>query len=115
MASNSLDLVIQVLLGLGGAAGVTALLRIGAEKRKLKSETDKTGADAAQIISNSAVMLLEPARKEIAELQENLDEANAKIDHLVEYVEQLVNIIRDAGLTVPRMTPVPKKPKPASG
>jgi uncharacterized coiled-coil DUF342 family protein len=66
-------LLITAVGGLGGT--VYALLKVRTEKRKL-------GADAAQVLSQSAIGLLEPMNKQVDVLEARLDLCNKKIDQL---------------------------------
>lgn len=83
------ELIPQMLAGVGGLAGLVALLLVRASRRKLVAEGKKNEADAAKVLSETAVSLLAPAKEQIAQLQMEL--ASAKADAKV-----LAEQLRDA-------------------
>jgi hypothetical protein len=93
-----------------------SLLTVRAQKRKLISESGKTDAEADAAFSeayhrraSTQVSLVGPYERVMDRMQEELDEANERIDRLTTYVETLVDIVRGAGLAVP---PMPRPPDP---
>lgn len=108
------NLIVQILVGLGGLAGVVSLFTVRAQKRKLISESGRTDAEADAAFSeayhrraSTQVSLVQPYERVIDRMQEELDEALEKIDRLTAHVETLADIIRGAGLAVP---PMPRPP-----
>jgi hypothetical protein len=84
------------LAAAGGAAGLTSLLKVGPERRKVNAEAFRAGVDSAQVLSTAAVGLLDPyldqikflstqltaAREEIVELRAELAAARSEIGTL---------------------------------
>lgn len=69
---------------LGGAAGLTTLVTVRAQRRKLLSESKSVDADAAAKLSEAAVELLEPARRQVKDMEAQLDRATDRISRLEE-------------------------------
>jgi hypothetical protein len=116
VTADILTVLVQVVVGLGGLAGIVSLLTVRAQKRKLISESGKTDAEADAAFSeayhrraSTQVSLVGPYERVMDRMQEELDEANERIDRLTTYVETLVDIVRGAGLAVP---PMPRPPDP---
>jgi len=112
------SVIVQCVVALGGLAGVVSLFTVRATKRKLIAESGKTNAEADAAFSEAyhrraatQVSLVEPYERVIDRMQEELDEALEKIDRLTTYVENLVDIIRTAGLAVP---PMPRASAPTA-
>lgn len=112
-------LLVQVVVAVGGLAGIVALLLVGAQKRKLVSESGKTDAEADTVLADAysrraatQVSLIGPYERVVERMQAELDEALEKIDRLTDYVEVVVAIAREAGLHVP---PMPRPTPPPSG
>lgn len=110
MSSDTLTLVVQIIVAVGGLSGVGALFMVAAQKRKLIAESGKTNAEADAAFSeayhrraSTQINLIEPYEKMTNRLQNELDKANTRIDRLTEYVEVLVEIMRDNDITVPPM------------
>ena len=76
----------SALGGIGAIVTVIMLPRtlrkLRAETTKLQSEGEKTDAEAAQVLSNTALALLAPARAEIEELEKRLRAANSRASQL---------------------------------
>jgi hypothetical protein len=90
-------------LGAGGlpTAGILAFLL----RRKIKAEASKTGADAAAILTNTA---LESAAKSIAAVERRAEKVSAELDKAIvqiqalsEHVEELHDLLRNAGIQAP--------------
>lgn len=82
MTKDVLLTVAALAAALGGLAGLVALLTLKSTKRKLLAEADKSEADAAKVLSDTAVALLEPARLQVKSLREDLATAEAKVTAL---------------------------------
>lgn len=107
-------LVIQALVALG-AAGLVSLLTVRAQKRKLMAESGKTDAEADALLAEAdqrrvttQVELVAPYERIMDRMQEELNEANERVDYLESYIETLVEAMRAAGITVPRRPPRPQ-------
>ena len=114
--SDIATLVVQIIVAIGGSAGVVSLLMVSSQKKKLVSESGKTNAEADAAFSeayhrraSTQVTLLEPYERIQARMQSEIDEFVDKVDRLEEYIEVLIEAMRSAGLSVP---PKPPKPRP---
>lgn len=114
MSSDTLTFVVQIIVALGSLSGVGALFMVAAQKRKLIAESGKTNAEADAAFSeayhrraSTQISLIEPYERMTFRLQNELDKANSRIDRLTEYVEVLVDIMRENDITVP---PMPREP-----
>lgn len=109
-------LVVQILVGLGGLAGISSLFLVRAQKRKLVADSGKTDAEADTAFSEAynrraatQVSLIDPYERVMGRMQEELDEANDRVDYLEAYITLLVDAMREAGITIP-----PRPPKPGA-
>lgn len=76
-------LIVAIATVLGGlVAGVTTLLTLRVQIRKLTAESDDKKADAAAKLTASALSILEPAEKKAAQLGALLQAAEARIAEL---------------------------------
>lgn len=95
----------EVLAGAGGLAGFGALFRIGPVRRKITAEAEKSGADAAKVLSDTAIDFmkesLDPTRAQIQFLRTELEAANAELQKLrkqvMEFDAELRAAQRDRG------------------
>lgn len=76
------DLLVQLVVGLGGGAAFIGLLKLRADKKKILAEASKTGADASAVVAQTAISLLGPYSEQVAMLQTRLDTANKQIDEM---------------------------------
>lgn len=83
--------VLQVASGVGGFTVLISLVSLPWVLRKMRSDTDKTDAEGAKYLSETAVALLAPARAEIGELEKRLKAANSRVHDLEAEVQQLRN------------------------
>lgn len=79
---NWWPLVLQVAGGLGGITAIVALFLLPSQIRKIRSETGKTSADAAAVLTENALKMLEPAQQEINRLEARLKSANDRVTSL---------------------------------
>jgi hypothetical protein len=113
------DLFAKVLFALGSIGGIGAFFMVRAQKRKILAESSRTDAEAESIVADAQAKrtqrelnLLAAYERGVDDLTEKLDRANDKIDRLTQYVEMLVTVIRDAGMSVPPMPPIPPTTHP---
>ena len=104
------DWGLRILVALGGLGGVAGFLMVRAQKRKVISESTKTDAEADSILADASGKrtdregrILDMYERGMNSMQERLDDAEAKIDRLTNYVEVLVGALRAAGQPVPPM------------
>lgn len=74
--------VLPWVLGGGFITSLVALLRVRSSNRKLNAEAGKTGADAAAVLSSSAVALLPAMNTQVAQMEARLTAANNTITEL---------------------------------
>jgi chaperonin cofactor prefoldin len=108
-----LDWAFKALVGIGGLGGLLALILVRQQKRKLVADTGKTVAEADLITEEAQTrkttreaLVLDMYERGMANMQERLDDAEDKLARLTEYVEILVQALRETGAAVPAM---PKK------
>jgi peptidoglycan hydrolase CwlO-like protein len=88
---------IVLLLGTftGVATSAVLIFKARAERKKLTNESGKISADAAQVISNSAVALLAPMQEQITHLEARLSAANKQILDLDRQLQTTTQDLRD--------------------
>ena len=79
---GALQYVGILLAAVGGAAGITALAKVGPERKKITAEAFRAGVDSAQVLSNTAVSLLDPYLEQIRYLRGELADARSEIESL---------------------------------
>jgi hypothetical protein len=82
MITTVIQVIGAAVAAAGGVAGVTAFLKIGPERRKINAQVYRAGVDSAQVLSNSAVSLLQPSLDQIKFLREELASARSEITSL---------------------------------
>lgn len=84
--TGALLVIAQVIAGLGGLAGVGALIRVlvmtRAERRGADASAGKTAAETTTELNGVALALLQSAPEEVARLSKRLKEAHDEIDRL---------------------------------
>lgn len=75
-------ILVSLIVGLGGAGGIGALLKVRSDKNQLAAGTKKIQAEAADILADSAVALLGPFREEIDRLRVELKEVKEQSKEL---------------------------------
>lgn len=79
----TIETIVLLITTLGGFGGTGVLLyKAKADKKRLTTETGKISADAAAVISDSAVALLKPMQDAIADLEKRLRSTTARADRL---------------------------------
>lgn len=78
-----------LLAAIGGIAGITALLKIGPERKKITAEAFRAGVDSTQVLSNTAVSLLDPYTEQIKFLRSELASAREEIVSLRAEIKML--------------------------
>lgn len=68
-----------VIAALGGLAAVAALFKVGSERRKITADALRAGADATQVLTSTAMSLLQPSQDQIAFLRSELAAARVEI------------------------------------
>lgn len=69
------DAAVQGVAALGGVGGVVAAVLYRHQRRQLAAQTDRARVDAAQVLTNAALTLLDPYRQQIRDLEQDLREA----------------------------------------
>ncbi|MDB5733284.1 MAG: hypothetical protein JWQ03_3179 [Variovorax sp.] len=107
-----IDYAIKAFMAIGGIGGITAFFLVKVQKRKTLAESTRTDAEADSIVADAQnkrtdreSRILDMYEKSAAYMQEQLEDANNKIDRLTVYVEILVQAMRDSGTKVPPMPP----------
>jgi len=80
MTTEAIALLLAGITTLGGLVSTLIMVyRARADKRRLTTETSKIDAEAAAVISSSAVALLLPLKAEVAELRTQLAACTAEL------------------------------------
>jgi hypothetical protein len=79
---------------LAGLSFVVTIVVALLNRKKIKAEADKTGADAVAVLTASAVQLLIP-------IKEELQRANEKIEAMGHQLDIVEGLLRENGLPVP--------------
>lgn len=77
------------LLALGGGGTLVGGFQAIQARRKVGAEAVKIDADAAAVISQTALELLEPLRAQIADLKRELGEAKEQLDQAKEQLDRV--------------------------
>lgn len=88
--------IIQIIIGLGGGAGVTALIAGLFNRNKTKAEKEQIGAEAAQIITNAAKGLVDDYRNDNIKLREKLAQTEARLEEVTDRLDDAVAALREA-------------------
>lgn len=91
-ASEIVTAVAAVIAALGGGSGGLYAFRISADRRKI-------GADAAQVLSGTAVSLLDPMRAEIDRLTTRVRDLETQVGTLNGQLQHANNLLAEHGLT----------------
>lgn len=75
-------ILISVIIAVGGGGGLYQLLNLRSTKRNVGASTDKSRAEAADIISDTAMSLLAPMREQLAESQRTIERLTARCAEL---------------------------------
>lgn len=87
--------VTAIVGAIGGLAGVTGFATVLAQKRKLK-------ADAADVLTDTALQLIEPLRKELAGARAEAEGARDQTKALYDEVGELRESVRELTSTLTR-------------
>ena len=110
-----MNVLALVIVSLGGLSGVAALANTILGRRKLYAdarakiaESDKTDADAADVIAKAAAGLLNPLTTQLQATERRLATTNQKLDDtqremaaLREHLSSLERLLRDNGIPAP--------------
>lgn len=88
------QIAIQVLSVIGGLGVPAAVVTALAMRRKVRAEAGKTGADAADVLTGSAMSYVTEVRADMAELQQEMRA-------LRRHVGVLEGLLRVNGIPVP--------------
>lgn len=93
---------------LGGLAGLAALLNALIQRRKIVAEADKIGVDSDLSISDHALDMYREARAEAREAKDEARDCRIMVNALLEHVDNLEDVMREAGLRPPPFAaPIP--------
>lgn len=77
-------IIVTAVLGLAGSNAAAALIKAYFDRRRITEKARRVDVDAAGVLSDVALSLLEPLRAQAAELTRQLTEAHARIRELEE-------------------------------
>lgn len=91
--------LLSSILGMGSLP--VSVIVAWALRRKIKAEAGKTGADAAAVLTGSAMELLQRVQDEAIGLRAELKEARIEIDAMREHMDTIQGLLRAAAPEVP--------------
>lgn len=74
--------IFQLIAVLGGLTGLASIITAIIQKRKIEAEADKSGADAAQVLSAASIALLAPMEKQLNTLSAQLAASQSRANEL---------------------------------
>lgn len=74
--------IFQLIAVLGGLTGLASIITAVIQKRKIEAEADKSGADAAQVLSAASIALLAPMEKQLNTLSAQLAASQSRANEL---------------------------------
>jgi chromosome segregation ATPase len=77
-----LTVVLTVVTGLGGGAGLVALLTVRAQRRSINAQADQTLASTVRTLGDAAAELVEPLRRRVDSTERKLVAAEKRCDEL---------------------------------
>lgn len=105
---NAFQVIFGIITGLGGLAGVAALINARVQGRKIKAEAAKIGVDADLSVGAGALDMYREARTEAREAKEEARDCRVMVNALLEHVDELEDLMREAGLRPPPFSsPIP--------
>lgn len=91
--------VVPAVLAVCSLVGTAAMALLN--RRKIRAEAGKTGADAAAVLTGSALELLQRVQDEAIGLRAELKEARVEIDAMREHMDTIQGLLRQAAPQVP--------------
>lgn len=89
-----MSVFVQIMASLGGLAFVGGIITALAVWRKSRAEAKKTDVDAVQVLTGTALTMVEDMRKELAA-------ARTEMQALRTHMGRLETALRTAGMAVP--------------
>lgn len=83
-ASYFVSYLVQIIVAVGGGGLIASLITARQTKRKIANDATKSGADAASILSSSAIGLLEPMNQQIRHLEGRLSSVTSELTRVEE-------------------------------
>lgn len=71
---------VKAISAIGGAGGIVAVIKSGADRRKIIADTGKAGVEAVAIMTNTAIELVNSMRTQIADLETRLKAAETRAE-----------------------------------
>lgn len=108
-----MNLLLQLGSALGGLTFIAGIITALAVWRRAKAEASKTGADAASVLTDTA---LKSAAKAIANLEQQaeklghqLDKTTAELRAVRRHMGVLEDLLRERGVPVPQLSWPPQR------
>lgn len=105
-----MTLVIAVL----GSGAVSALVTQVASRHKTRADAHKTEAESANQITESALLLLDPLREQIANMQEQLNQHASQIEKLrkqnLHYAKRIELLTAGIGILISQLAEAKLEP-----
>lgn len=95
-----LSLVSLAFTLVAGGGGVTALVLVTRQGRKIEAETGKARADSAQVLTSAAVTLLQPLEERLAAAEEENARFRVRLRRVESQLDALIRAIMDPAATI---------------
>lgn len=89
--------------GLGGLGGLASLAYIGVTRQRIAAQARKIGVDADDVLSGRALDMYDRANKAAAVADAKAETCRAKLDAVLDHVDHLERLMRDAGMHPPQL------------
>lgn len=96
--------VVQLIVGVGGFAGLAGLVGVLFSRKKIIAEAHKMKTDAAQVISATSIAMLQPLKDEITILDSKLNDRSHQVDDLDTKLKLSNRRIEDMEAMIDKMT-----------
>lgn len=89
------EILVSVIGVLGGAGGITAIATVLLQRRKFK-------ADAADVLTDTALILAQPLKARVAELEAETVRARRQVEAATREISELRSVVREATAMIRR-------------
>ena len=95
------DDLVQALVAVGGLVGLSSPIVVLLQRRKINAEAKKTGVDAAAVISDTAIELLQAAKVTATEAKVDVEKLGGEVRALRRHVARLEELLARHGIEAP--------------
>jgi hypothetical protein len=95
-----LTIVSLVLTLVAGGGGITALVLVTRQGRKLDADTTKTRADSAQVLTSATITLLQPLEERLAAAEEDNARIRIRLRRVEHHLTAVLTAVLSPGATI---------------